>query len=66
MDASSPAFRTDALTKVFPGGAVALQELTVTVPRGSVGLVGANGAGKTTLFRLLLGLIRPTGGRVEV
>ena len=66
MDASSPAFRTDALTKVFPGGAVALQELTVTVPRGSVGLVGANGAGKTTLFRLLLGLIRPTDGRVEV
>jgi ABC-2 type transport system ATP-binding protein len=66
MDASSPAFRTEALTKVFPGGAVALQELTVTVPRGSVGLVGANGAGKTTLFRLLLGLIRPTGGRVEV
>jgi ABC-2 type transport system ATP-binding protein len=66
MDASSPAFRTAALTKVFPGGAVALQELTVTVPRGSVGLVGANGAGKTTLFRLLLGLIRPTDGRVEV
>ncbi len=62
MDASSPAFRTDALTKVFPGGAVALQELTVTVPRGSVGLVGANGAGKTTLFRLLLGLILPTDG----
>jgi ABC-2 type transport system ATP-binding protein len=66
MDASSPAFCTDMLSKVFPGGAVALQELTVTVPRGSVGLVGANGAGKTTLFRLLLGLIRPTGGRVEV
>jgi ABC-2 type transport system ATP-binding protein len=62
----SPAFTAEALTKVFPGGTTALDRLTVTVPRGSVGLVGANGAGKTTLFRLLLGLIRPTTGRVEV
>jgi ABC-2 type transport system ATP-binding protein len=61
-----PAFEADTLTKVFPGGTTALDRLTVTVPRGSVGLVGANGAGKTTLFRLLLGLIRPTTGGVEV
>jgi ABC-2 type transport system ATP-binding protein len=44
----------------------ALDGLTVEVPRGLVGLVGANGAGKTTLFRLLLGLARPTEGTVEV
>jgi ABC-2 type transport system ATP-binding protein len=61
-----PAFAADSLTKVFPGGTTALDRLTVTVPQGSVGLVGANGAGKTTLFRLLLGLIRPNAGRVEV
>jgi sulfate-transporting ATPase len=66
MDASSPAFRTDALTKVFPGGAVALQELTVTVPRGSVGLVGANGAGKTTLFRLIVGEEQPDAGALRL
>ncbi len=60
------AFATTALTKEFPGGAVALRDLTVEVPEGSVGLVGANGAGKTTLFRLLLGLIRPTSGTVTV
>jgi len=64
--AAVPAFEAETLTKVFPGGATALDRLTVSVPRGSVGLVGANGAGKTTLFRLLLGLIRPTNGRVEV
>ena len=57
-----PAFEADTLTKVFSGGTTALDRLTVSVPRGSVGLVGANGAGKTTLFRLLLGLIRPTSG----
>ena len=44
----------------------ALDGLTVDVPRGLVGLVGANGAGKTTLFRLLLGLARPTEGSVDV
>ena len=54
MDAS-PAFALSDLTKSF-GNVVALDGLTVTVPRGSVGLVGANGAGKTTMFRLLLGL----------
>jgi ABC-2 type transport system ATP-binding protein len=64
--APGPAFQTDTLTKVFAGGTTALDRLTVTVPQGSVGLVGANGAGKTTLFRLLLGLIRPTDGAVEV
>ena len=61
----SPSFALTDLTKTF-GSVTALDGLTVTVPRGSVGLVGANGAGKTTMFRLLLGLIAPTKGRVEV
>jgi ABC-2 type transport system ATP-binding protein len=61
----SPLLRTVGLTKRYPS-AVALDGLTVEVPRGLVGLVGANGAGKTTLFRLLLGLARPTEGTVEV
>ncbi len=57
--------RVDGLTKSF-GGVVAVDGLTVEVPAGTVGLVGANGAGKTTLMRLLMGLTRPDGGRVEV
>ena len=44
----------------------ALDDLSFTLPRGLVGLVGANGAGKTTMFRLLLGLSRPTEGAIEV
>jgi ABC-2 type transport system ATP-binding protein len=55
----------EGLTKRYPA-VTALDDLTVTVPRGRVGLVGANGAGKTTTFRLLLGLTRPSEGTVEV
>jgi ABC-2 type transport system ATP-binding protein len=62
----SPAFVLDGLTKTFDGGVTALDELTVTVPSGSVGHVGANGPGLTTMFRLMLRLIRPTTPRIEV
>ena len=58
--------RTEGLSFRYPGGTLALDELTVDVPRGSVGLVGANGAGKTTLLRLALGQLRPTAGTIEV
>ena len=60
-----PLLRLDGLTKRYPG-VTALDGLTLDVPRGRIGLVGANGAGKTTLFRLLLGLAHPSDGRVEV
>jgi ABC-2 type transport system ATP-binding protein len=57
---------TDGLTLTYPGGTTALDRLTVEVPRGSVGLVGANGAGKTTLLRLALGQLHPTSGSIAV
>ena len=60
-----PLLRIDGLTKKYPG-VTALDDLTIELPRGLVGLVGANGAGKTTLFRLLLGISKPTEGRIEV
>ena len=58
--------RTAGLAMAYGAGPPALAGLTVDVPAGSVGLVGANGAGKTTLFRLMLGLMAPTAGRIEV
>ena len=58
--------RAEGLSFRYPSGTLALEGLTVDVPRGSVGLVGANGAGKTTLLRLALGQLRPTAGRIEV
>ena len=41
--------------------------MSIAVPEGRcVALIGHNGAGKTTLMKLILGLIRPSRGRVEV
>ena len=61
------AIRTEHLTKVYNERVIAVNDLTLEVPRGSVyGLLGPNGAGKTTTLRLLLGLQRPTAGQAEV
>ena len=54
------------LVKTFDGFR-ALDDLTMTVPRGAVyGLVGPNGAGKSTLLRHLTGIYRPDSGTVTV
>ncbi|MCW6005508.1 ABC transporter ATP-binding protein [Micromonospora sp. CPCC 205371] len=57
---------TQALTKTYGGRVTALADLTVSVEPGIVGLVGANGAGKSTLIKILLGLLAPTSGSVQV
>ena len=58
--------RTIGLTKCF-GTTRALDGLDLSVERGEiVGLLGPNGAGKTTTVNLILGLLSPTGGRVEL
>lgn len=56
------------LTKVFSlGKKPALNDITFTLPRGEItGLIGPDGAGKTTLIRLLLGLLRPSQGKIRV
>jgi ABC-2 type transport system ATP-binding protein len=61
-----PIVTTDALTKHYPGGVVALDGLTLDLEPGIIGLVGANGAGKSTLLRILLGLLPPTSGQATV
>ena len=63
---SEVAVATSGLTKRF-GPQVAVDSLDLLVPTGSVyGFLGPNGSGKTTTIRMLLGLVRPTSGSVEL
>lgn len=57
--------KVDHLTHRY-GDITALEDVTVEIPEGRIGLVGANGAGKTTLLRTLLGMLRPQQGAIEV
>jgi ABC-2 type transport system ATP-binding protein len=60
---AGPAVVTTGLTKRFRSGQLAVDDLAMVVPRGSVyGFLGPNGSGKTTTIRMLLGLVYPTRG----
>ena len=62
----APAVKVDNLVKRYPT-AVAVDGISFTVARGvTAALLGGNGAGKTTTLSILLGLLLPTSGRVEV
>lgn len=66
QDASPCVITTHGLTKKFDS-LVAVRDLNLQVMRGDVfGFLGPNGSGKTTTIRMLLGLIHPTAGRVEL
>lgn len=56
----------DQVTKTF-GSKVALKNVSFSVPAGQIcGLLGPNGAGKTTLFRLLMGILKATEGKLLI
>jgi ABC-type multidrug transport system ATPase subunit/ABC-type multidrug transport system permease subunit len=66
-DANIPALVAQDLVKVYPGGAVGLAGLQLTVPQGSFfGLLGPNGAGKTTLIGAAAGLVRVAPGQLFI
>jgi lipopolysaccharide export system ATP-binding protein len=63
-DAESPILRTEGLIKIYGSRAV-VNGVDIQLKRGEiVGLLGPNGAGKTTSFYMMVGLVRPNGGRV--
>jgi ABC-2 type transport system ATP-binding protein len=63
---AEPALVIDQVRKSFSGH-VAVKNLSLQVPRGSVyGLLGPNGAGKTTTIRMILDIIEPDSGTIEI
>jgi energy-coupling factor transport system ATP-binding protein len=65
---STPAIRTEGLTFVYRSQEItALDRVDLCVQPGEfLGIIGENGAGKTTLLKNLVGLLRPTAGRVWI
>ncbi len=64
QDAKSPILKTEGLVKIYGNRAV-VNGVDIQLGRGEVvGLLGPNGAGKTTSFYMIVGLVRPNGGRV--
>jgi len=63
---SDTAIRLSGVTKAFAGH-VAVKDLSLDVPRGSVfGLLGPNGAGKTTTLRMVMNVQGPDSGSIEI
>jgi ABC-2 type transport system ATP-binding protein len=66
MIQADPILQVQGLTKKFQSK-LAVDSLTFSLPRGSiVGLLGGNGAGKTTTLSMLLGLLEPTAGKIQL
>ena len=54
------------ITKVYPGGVTALDDLSLTIPTGMFGLLGPNGAGKSTLMRSIATLQEVDAGSITL
>lgn len=66
MNTPQPIIQTRGLKRTFKQ-VTAVDGVNLSVAAGSIyGFLGPNGAGKTTTIRMLLGLIRPTSGQVEI
>ncbi len=59
--------RFDSVTKTYPDGTVAVDNLSLTAPSGKITvLVGPSGCGKTTSLRMINRMIEPTSGRIWI
>lgn len=58
--------RIEGLSKTYPSGVRALDNISLTIPRGMFGLLGPNGAGKSTLMRIIATLQEADNGSVKL
>ena len=65
--AADPIIKSLGITMRYPNGVLALENVTLDIPRGElVTLLGPSGCGKTTLLKIIAGLITPTSGEIRV
>jgi len=67
MESNNTLIRLEDISFAYPGDGFVLDKLNFSLTRGErVGLIGPNGCGKTTLFYIIMGLLKPTSGRIEI
>src|SRR6202012_1153327 len=63
----APALSISHLRKVYRGGTVAVEDISLTIPEGEFfGFLGPNGAGKSTTIHCVTGVAEPTSGKIEI
>jgi cobalt/nickel transport system ATP-binding protein len=67
MESNSLIINLKGISFAYPGDKLVLDQLSFQLRRGErIGLAGPNGSGKTTFFHILMGLLRPSSGRIEL
>ena len=67
LDDREPVIEIENLWHQYPDGTVALRGINLTIKKGEfIGIIGQNGAGKSTLLLHLIGLLRPSHGRIKI
>ncbi len=66
LEMAEAVIRTEGLTRRY-GARRGIEDVSLSIPEGTLyGFLGPNGAGKTTTIRVLLGFLRPSGGRASI
>ncbi len=67
MDENNLLINVDNISFAYPGGRPVLKNVSLQLHENErIGLIGPNGSGKTTLFHIIMGLLKPTSGNVEI
>jgi cobalt/nickel transport system ATP-binding protein len=67
MTAAGPIIDLQGVTFAYAGGPPVLRDLDFALRPGErIGIMAPNGSGKTTLFHLIMGIVKPTGGRITI
>ena len=67
MDKNNLLINLEKISFKYPGGPMVLNDLDFKLSRGNrIGLIAPNGSGKTTLFHIIMGLLKPYSGKLEI